>query len=102
MAGTYVGYDQPRMMSRSGTRGSMVFPIFVEYAKSAFQTYPPDDFEVSGGISFMNMNQTGGHLVRSGRLWLPFYTDTEPGPSMSEETISGVNTRNEDLLEQTF
>ena len=76
--------------------------IFVEYAKSAFQAYPPDDFEVPDGISFANVDQTSGHLVGSGGLRLPFYTGTEPGSSTSEEAISGVNTRGEDLLKQMF
>ena len=98
----YVGYDQPRTMGRSGTGGSMALPIFVEYAKSAFQAYPPDDFDVPDGISFANVDQYNGHLVESGGLRLPFYTGTEPGSSTSEEAISGVNTRGEDLLKQMF
>ena len=102
VTGMYVGYDQPRTMGRSGTGGSMALPIFVEYAKSAFQAYPPDDFEVPDGISFANVDQTSGHLVGSGGLRLPFYTGTEPGSSTSEEAISGVNTRGEDLLKQMF
>ena len=65
--GMYVGYDQPRTMGRSGTGGSMALPIFVEYAKSAFQAYPPDDFEVPDGISFANVDQTSGCLLYTSR-----------------------------------
>ena len=102
VTGMYVGYDQPRTMGRSGTGGGTALPIFIEYAKSALKAYPPDDFDVPDGISFANVDPTSGHLVSGGGLRLPFYTGTEPGSSTSEEAISGVNTRGEDLLKQMF
>ena len=102
VTGLYVGYDQPRTMGRSGSGSSLALPIFVEYAKTALNAYPPDDFDVPDGITFANVDPSSGHLVSGGGLRLPFYTGTEPGSSTSEEAISGVNTRGEDLLKQMF
>ena len=89
-------------MGRSGSGSSLALPIFVEYAKTALNAYPPDDFDVPDGITFANVDPSSGHLVSGGGLRLPFYTGTEPGSSTSEEAISGVNTRGEDLLKQMF
>ena len=101
VTGLYVGYDQPRTMGKGGTGGGMALPIFVDYAKTALQAYPPDDFEVPEGISFANVDPYSGHLS-SGGLRLPFYTGTEPGSSTSEESVSGETSRGEDLLKQMF
>ena len=101
VTGLYVGYDQPRTMGKGGTGGSMALPIFIDYAKTAFQAYPPDDFEAPEGIDFATVDQYSGHLSSSG-LRLPFFTGTEPGASKSEEAVSGETSRGEDLLKQMF
>ena len=102
VTGVYVGYDQARSMGKGGSGSSSALPIFVEYAKTALEAYPPDDFTVPDGISFANVDPQTGYRVNSGGLLLPFYTGTEPGAAASEEVTSGVNERGEDLLKQMF
>ena len=63
-------------MGRSGWGSSLALPIFVEYAKTALNAYPPDDFDVPDGITFANVDPSSGHLVSGGGLRLPFYTGT--------------------------
>lgn len=103
VTGVYVGYDQARSMGRMGSGSSSALPIFVDYAKAVFPAYPPDDFTVPDGITFAQVDSVTGHLAGpgSGRtLRLPFYSGTEPGASDSEDILSGINRRGEDLLKQ--
>ena len=101
VTGVYVGYDQVKSMGRGGSGSGAALPIFVDYAKTAFEAYPPDDFEVPEGVTFATVDPSSGRMSESG-LRLPFYAGTEPGSGTSEEAVSGVNAHGEDLLKQMF
>ncbi|MEG1610955.1 MAG: penicillin-binding transpeptidase domain-containing protein, partial [Bilophila sp.] len=76
VTGVYIGYDQLKPMGRDGSGSSAALPIFVEYAKTVFEAYPPDDFPVPEGITFADVDASTGRLASAGSgvtLRLPFY-----------------------------
>lgn len=102
VTGVYIGYDQVKPMGREGSGSSAALPLFVAYAKTAFEAYPPDDFPVPEGITFAQVDPQSGYLAGGGGLRLPFYQGSEPGLATSEDMASDVNRRGEDLLKQLF
>jgi len=97
----FVGYDIPKPMGRSEVGGVVALPIFVDYAKIAFNEYPKSDFIVPAGVSFARVNNAG-HLASAsdeGRTYLlPFYIGTQPSKESSFDSPKGGN----DLLKQLF
>ncbi|MDR2488046.1 MAG: PBP1A family penicillin-binding protein [Desulfovibrio sp.] len=49
----YVGYDNNLPMGRSEYGGKAALPIFIKYRQVADPLYPPDDFSVPPGISWV-------------------------------------------------
>lgn len=97
----YLGYDQVRPMGRNETGGVAALPVFVDYARSAFEAYPPDDFPVPEGISFVTVDKASGRPSSGsgqGVVTLPFYTGTEPGGEGEANSPDEEAQRGEDLL----
>ncbi len=103
--GVFVGYDQVRSMGRFETGGNVATPIFVDYARTVFQAYPPDDFYMPEGISVVTVDKSTGQKVppeSENSVTLPFYLGTEPGSGSAVEQQRETVRRGEDLLKQLF
>ena len=103
VTGVYVGYDQQRSMGKSGSGSSAALPIFIDYAKEVFPDYPPDDFPVPDGITFVDVDSVTGYRAGADTaksLHLPFYEGTEPGAAASAEILNREQSLGEDLLKQ--
>lgn len=99
----YVGYDQVRPMGKQETGGNAALPIFVDFAKVAFEAYPPDDFPEPPDIVYHTINRESGQPSSSG-ISVPFYAGTGPGsgPALEEGDIPAASIQGEDLLKQLF
>ena len=103
--GVFVGYDQVKPMGRLETGGNAALPIFVDYARSALEAYPADDFTAPPGITFVTVDKATGQKASgesSATVTLPFYTGTEPGSGSAREQTQETIKRGEDLLKQLF
>ncbi len=99
----YVGYDRVKPMGRQETGGHVALPVFVDYARTALEAYPPDDFPVPPGITFMRVDGRTGTAAgpeSTKVLNLPFYAGTEPGRYTEESRAAEAIKRGEDLLKQ--
>ena len=97
----YLGYDQVRPMGRNEIGGVAALPVFVDYARTAFEAYPPDDFQAPEGITFVTVDKATGRPTSAsgqGVVTLPFYTGTEPGAATEESKADEEVRQGEDLL----
>lgn len=98
----YVGYDQVRPMGKQETGGNVALPIFVDFAKVAYEAYPPDDFPEPPEIQFFAVDRhTGRPSSGSGALNMPFYAGTGPDTFTGTEAEAAAQ-QSEDLLKQLF
>lgn len=94
VTGTYIGYDQVEPMGRGETGSGAALPVYVDYAKTALEAYPPDDFPVPEGIVFATVDG----------MSLPFIPGTQPGTGYGMDALGGAPEAEygEDLLKQLF
>ena len=95
MTGTYIGYDQVQPMGRGETGTGAALPVYVQYAKKALESYPPDDFSMPPGIVTFNVEG----------ISLPFMAGTAPDPGTTVVPKDGPKPalqRREDLLKELF
>lgn len=95
VTGTYIGYDQVQPMGRGETGSGAALPVYVEYAKTALEAYPPDDFPVPDTVVFATVDGVS----------LPFIPGTEPGTGYAQDAMAGASPaveQGEDLLKQLF
>ena len=95
VTGTYIGYDQVQPMGRGETGTGAALPVYVQYAKKALESYPPDDFSMPPGIVTFNVEG----------ISLPFMAGTAPDPGTTVVPKDGPKPalqRREDLLKELF
>lgn len=95
VTGTYIGYDQVEPMGRGETGSGAALPVYVDYAKTALEAYPPDDFPAPETMVFATVDG----------LSLPFIPGTQPGTGYGMNALGGgapEAEHGEDLLKQLF
>lgn len=99
----YVGYDQVRPMGKQEIGGTVALPIFVDYAKTAFEAYPPDDFPEPPEIVFQTVDRyTGRPSSGANAISMPFYEGTGPDAQGDDAAPEATIQQSEDLLKQLF
>jgi penicillin-binding protein 1A len=88
VAGTYLGYDQPRSLGGGAQGGRIAAPIFKDFAKVAFKDQPPVPFVAPAGIRMVRIDRITGRRVfgtfpvqedpKSPVIWEAFKPETEP------------------------
>ena len=88
VAGTYLGYDQPRSMGGAAQGGRIAAPIFKQFAQIAFKDQPPVPFVAPAGIRMVRIDRASGRKVfgtfptredpKSAVIWEAFKPETEP------------------------
>ncbi|GLR47225.1 penicillin-binding protein 1A [Sphingomonas astaxanthinifaciens] len=88
VAGTYLGYDQPRSMGGAAQGGRIAAPIFKQWAQTAFKDVPPTPFVAPDGIRMVRIDRVTGRRVfgtfpvredpKSAVIWEAFKPETEP------------------------
>ncbi|GAA4028233.1 penicillin-binding protein 1A [Sphingomonas rosea] len=88
VAGTYLGYDQPRSMGGAAQGGRIAAPIFKQWAQVAFKDTPPTPFVAPEGIRMVRIDRITGRRVfgtfpvredpKSPVIWEAFKPETEP------------------------
>jgi penicillin-binding protein 1A len=92
VAGTYLGYDQPRSMGGAAQGGRIAAPIFKQFAQVAFKDVPPVPFVAPAGIRMVRVDRNSGRRVfgsfptredpKSSVIWEAFKPETEPRRSI--------------------
>ena len=87
VAGTYMGFDQPRPMGGYAQGGSLAAPIFKDFALKAFKDMPVIPFRAPEGIRMVRIDRRSGKRVfgtwpsdeaKSAVIWEAFKPETEP------------------------
>ncbi len=88
VAGTYIGYDQPRSLGGAAQGGRIAAPIFKQWAEAAFKDVPPTPFVAPKGIRMVRIDRVTGRRVfgtfpvredpKSAVIWEAFQPESEP------------------------
>ena len=87
VAGTYVGYDQPRDLGGWVQGGNTAAPIFKQFVEETRDRWTSDDFLAPPGVRMVKIDRRSGKRVFSGTpsedpkaavIWEAFKPDTEP------------------------
>jgi penicillin-binding protein 1A len=88
VAGTYLGYDQPRSLGGAAQGGRIAAPIFKQWAKASFKDVPPTPFVAPKGIRMVRIDRGSGRRVfgtfpvredpKSAVIWEAFQPESEP------------------------
>jgi penicillin-binding protein 1A len=100
VAGTYLGYDQPRSLGGGAQGGRIAAPIFKQFAKVAFKDMPPVPFIAPPGIRMVRIDRNTGRRVfgafpmredpKSPVIWEAFKPETEPRRTIRrEDAVAG-------------
>jgi penicillin-binding protein 1A len=58
--GCYIGFDSPRPLGRGAFGGTLCAPMVAEFVRAAYAERPWGDFEVPGGVEFINVDRWTG------------------------------------------
>jgi penicillin-binding protein 1A len=88
VAGTYLGYDQPRSMGGAAQGGRIAAPIFKQWAQASFKDVPAAPFVAPKGIRMVRIDRVSGRRVfgtfpvredpKSAVIWEAFQPESEP------------------------
>jgi penicillin-binding protein 1A len=88
VAGTYLGYDQPRPMGGAAQGGRLAAPIFKQWAQASLKDVPPAPFVAPRGIRMVRIDRASGRRVfgtfpvredpKSAVIWEAFQPESEP------------------------
>jgi penicillin-binding protein 1A len=88
VAGTYLGYDQPRPMGGAAQGGRLAAPIFKQWAQASLKDVPPAPFVAPKGIRMVRIDRASGRRVfgtfpvredpKSAVIWEAFQPESEP------------------------
>jgi penicillin-binding protein 1A len=105
VAGTYLGYDQPRSMGGGAQGGRLAAPIFKDFAQIAFKDQPPVPFVAPAGVRMVRIDRNSGRRVfgafpmkedpKSPVIWEAFKPETEPRRSIRRDHASAVQATTE-------
>ena len=105
VAGTYLGYDQPRNMGGYAQGGRITAPIFKQFAEVAFKGMPPVPFIAPPGIRMVRIDRNTGRRVfgtfpvredpKSPVIWEAFKPETEPRRTIRREDAAATLARAE-------
>jgi penicillin-binding protein 1A len=98
IAGTYVGYDQPRSMGGYAQGGTLAAPIFKQFAKEALTDMPIVPFRIAPGIRMVRIDRRSGKKVfgtfpsldeaKPAVIWEAFKPESEPRRTIRREEIA--------------
>jgi penicillin-binding protein 1A len=88
VAGVYMGFDQPRPMGGHAQGGTLAAPIFLQFARTAFEGMPVVPFRAPAGIRMVRIDRRSGERVfgawpsttdpRAAVIWEAFRPESEP------------------------
>ena len=100
VAGTYLGYDQPRSMGGYAQGGRIAAPIFKQWALAALKDQPKVPFVAPPGIRWARIDRASGRVVygsfpvqedpKSPVIWEAFQPQTEPRRAFRRSHIAGL------------
>ena len=104
VAGTYLGFDQPRSMGGYVQGGNTAAPIFQQFVTKTKERWTDEPFVAPAGVRMVRIDRNSGKRVFGGTpsddakaaiIWEAFKPDTEPDRSTRQDEITAK--RNEIL-----
>ena len=96
VAGTYLGFDQPRNMGGYVQGGNTAGPIFKNFVLATKKRWSDDPFPAPKGVRMVRIDRVSGKRVFAGAgsddpkasvIWEAFKPDTEPPRSTRQDAI---------------
>jgi penicillin-binding protein 1A len=96
VAGVYMGYDNPRPMGGFAQGGTLAAPIFLQFARHAFEGMPVVPFRAPPGIRMVRIDRRSGNRVqgtwpsddpRGAVIWEAFKPESEPRRSIQSDEV---------------
>jgi penicillin-binding protein 1A len=98
IAGTYIGYDQPRSLGGYAQGGTLAAPIFKQFAREALKDMPIVPFRAAPGIRMVRIDRRSGKKVfgtfpsldepKPAVIWEAFKPESEPRRTIRREEIA--------------
>jgi penicillin-binding protein 1A len=98
IAGTYIGYDQPRPLGGYAQGGTLAAPIFKQFAREALKDMPIVPFRAAPGIRMVRIDRRSGRKVfgtfpslteaKPAVIWEAFKPESEPRRTIRREEIA--------------
>lgn len=98
IAGTYIGYDQPRSLGGYAQGGTLAAPIFKQFAREALKDMPVVPFRAAPGIRMVRIDRRSGRKVfgtfpsldeaKPAVIWEAFKPESEPRRTIRREEIA--------------
>ncbi len=105
VAGTYIGYDQPRNLGGWVQGGNTAAPIFKQFVEETRDRWTADDFVAPPGVRMVKIDRRSGKRVFAGSpsddpqaavIWEAFKPDTEPPRATRTDELAA---RRNEILE---
>ena len=97
VAGTYLGYDQPRSMGGYAQGGTFAAPIFKQFVKATRDRWSDEPAPAPAGVRMVRIDRGSGKRVLNGwptddpkaaTIWEAFKPDTEPPRATRQDEIA--------------
>ena len=107
VAGTYIGFDQPRNLGGWVQGGNTAAPIFKQFVEETKDRWTSDDFVAPPGVRMVKVDRRSGKRVFSGApsedpkaavIWEAFKPDTEPPRSTRTDELAARRSEVLDLI----
>jgi len=99
VAGAYMGFDHPRPMGGYAQGGTLVAPIFKQFALAALKDMPAIPFRAPAGIRMIRIDRHSGQKVfgewpsddpKSPVIWEAFKPESEPRRAIRREEFAAA------------
>jgi penicillin-binding protein 1A len=99
LAATYMGFDQPRPMGGYAQGGTLVAPIFKQFAKAALMDLPVVPFRQPPGIRMVRIDRHSGQQVygawptddpKADVIWEAFKPESEPRRAIRRDELAAA------------
>ena len=96
VAGTYLGFDQPRSMGGYVQGGNTAAPIFQQFVTKTKERWTDEPFVAPAGVRMVRIDRNSGKRVFGGTpsddakaaiIWEAFKPDTEPDRSTRQDEV---------------
>ncbi|MDG6078265.1 penicillin-binding protein [Erythrobacter litoralis] len=107
VAGTYIGYDQPRNLGGWVQGGNTAAPVFKQFVEETKERWTSDDFIAPPGVRMVKIDRRSGKRVFAGTpsddpkaavIWEAFKPDTEPPRSTRTDELAARRSEVLDLI----
>jgi len=111
IAGTYIGYDQPRSLGAYAQGATYAVPIFRQFVESTQASWGHTPFTAPAGVDMVRIDRASGQRVFGGTpgddagasvIWEAFKPETVPQHEVHQDVVSSRRQQLLDAIQQGF